>query len=444
MPIETDTWSRAMTQWHDDANAITVLEHGPGASKSFSPFEQQILLGGGGPTKSGIYMSPQHALAVSTVFACRRVIAEDIAKMPRAVGTRTMDGKGNRIFAPIHNHPLDELLTIAPNDWMTAMELFEWMVGTAVIHDAAYIWPVRDHNGRVLELLPLLPGTVTVEQDTDWTVRYRITGYGQSWVAAPSQIFKLHGPMRDDALSGVGVAHIGREATALAAAMEAAQSRFHANDLRPAGVLSTSKGLQPNQREAIRSAWQAAYGPSGSGGVAVLDEDFKFAALNASSADSEVIDNRKFQIEETCRFHRVIPTVVGHNSGSQAYASVEQMFTAHVTHTLHPWVIRCEQALTRWLLTADERAQKMVVDLDMDALGRGTTTDRYNALEKAVKFLLTPNEARAREGLPPLSDPGMDRVQLLANNTGIKPVSDGAGAAPAGSRPPARTPEAPA
>lgn len=430
MPVEHEIWSNAMTSWHSDQQAITLLEHGGEIrSRTFSGFEEELLTGGT-MSRAGIPMSASEALRVSTVFACRRVIAEDVGQMPRLVKRVSTDTRGRRILNADTAHPLHALLTIAPNDWMTAMELFEWWVGTAVLHDAAYIYPTRDQNGRILELLPLLPGSVTVEQDTDWAVQYRVTALGTHWIARPGDLLKLQGPPRDDGLTGFQVSRQAREAVALAAAMESSQSRFHANDLRPAGTLSTAKSLAPEVRDAIRAAWQKAYGPGGTGGIAVLDEDFKFSALTTSGIDGQVIDNRKFQIEEMCRFFRVNPHIVGHNSGSQSYSSVEQVFEAHKTHTLRPWVIRAEQALTRWLLAGEPDC---VIDLDMDALSRGTGTDRINYYDKAIKTIMTPNEARAREGWAPLDDPDMDRVQIMRNNTGT--LAPGAAPARLGAKP---------
>ena len=104
------------------------------------------------------------------------------------------------------------------------------------------------------------------------------------------------------------------------------------------------------------------------------------------------------------------------------------MFNAHAQHTLQPWVKRVEEAATLGLLTLEERQAGLKIDLDMDAIQRGTPSDRAKFYESATKVFMTPNEARIREGMDPLADPDYDRIQIQRNNTGTAPAP---GTAPA-------------
>src|SRR3954447_13092765 len=71
-----------------------------------------LLLGGHGPTMSGISISPQTALRCSVVFACVKVLSETIAELPLKLYRKRSDG--GRDLAD--DHPLHWLLTDAPND----------------------------------------------------------------------------------------------------------------------------------------------------------------------------------------------------------------------------------------------------------------------------------------------------------------------------------------
>lgn len=410
------------TPWFfSDEEALAFVEH-----RSFEPMSMDEALGeavSGGPTKSGFVVGPEMALRIGAAYACRRVISEDIAKLPIRVVRRERDTKTGRVRTRVQaDHPVHWLLNDAPNDWMKPAQFIEYMVGVATFHRGAYSIVQRDAKGRVEELLPMLPGTCEPEIDTFWQMKYRTNGYGEANVFRPEQIFCIAGPMADP-WQGHSTINLAKEAIGLAAAMEAAQARFHANDMRPSGILTTESVIKPEQREAIRRAWKSAYGPGGDGGVAVLDSKFEFKTVTAEAAKSEVIENRKFQISDTCRFFRVFPVVIGHNDGSQNFSSVEAMFTAHSQHSLHPWVIRLEQAATLAFLTEEERKQGYAVDVDMDASMRGTPTERYKSYIDATKVFMTPNEVRIREGFDPIDDdPDMDRVQMQRNNTGTTPV----------------------
>lgn len=430
---DEDFYSRAAPWFADDNDAIGFIEH-RSAQPLLSIEEALGAAVEGGPTNSGNVIGPEAAMRIAAASACRRVIAEGVAKLPRRVVRVSRDATGRETTQALPDHPVHRLLNDGPNDWMTPFEFVEYMVGVSTFHRGAYALVQRDTQNRVAELLPLLPGTCEPITDSFWEVTYHVNGYGMSLQRAPGQIFRLHGSMADP-WQGQSTVSLAREAVGLAAAIEASQARFHKNDLRPSGILTTEQTIAKDQRDEIQRSWQSAYGLGGQGGVAVLDKSFKFEGITAEGVKSEVIENRKFQISEICRFFGVFPTLIGHNDGSQSFASIEALFGAHKEYTLHPWVKRFEEAATLCLLSPEERARGLRVDLDMDAAARGTATDRFAQYEKATKTFMTPNEARIREGLAPLNDPDMDRVQLQRNNTGA--FSSGADDSPVGSRPPA-------
>lgn len=421
--IEAASENSALVPWHRDSErALGFVEYGYDTRSEYLEKSIEEALGGlGQPTKSGIIVTAEQAMMVSAAYACRRVISEDIAKLPRRVVKETTDPETGRMRSETqHLHPVHKLLNSAPNEWMTPFELVQYMVWVATGHEGAYALVQRNDKGIAEEILPLLPGCCSTNTDAWWRVTYHITGYGKALQRDPSQMLRINGPL-DDPWRGHSSLSLSREAVALAAAIEGSQARFHANDLRPSGILTTEETIKEEQRDAIRAAWRAAYGQGGQGGVAVLDKKFKFEAITLEGAKSEVVENRKFQISDICRFFRVFPTVIGHNDGSQTFASVEAMFTAHAVHTLQPWTERVEEAMTLGLLTQAERDSGLRVDLDMDHILRGTPSERATYYERATKVFLTPNEARIREGLDPLADPNMNRVQLAANNTGLFP-----------------------
>lgn len=430
---------------YETKNGLTVLDHK--SPTSFSSFEEQILLGSNGQTRSGISMGPEQALRVSAAFACRRAISEGIAKLPMSVRrvktTKTMpDGttSGKRT-EELPDHPVDRLLTERPNHWQTPFEFIEYMVATAVFHRGAYaLIHYNERTGHPEELLPLLPNSVNVWQDEYWRIHYTISGYGENYDSDGSNLIKLIGPP-DNTLSGHSVVMLGREAIALAQAIEGSQARFHQNDLRPSGVLTTKAlGIKKEVREEMARAWQEKFGPGGTGGVAVLDGDFEFKPMTAGGVDSQVIENRKFQIEEICRFFGVAPSIIFHSSGSIGYNGLEQVFSAHGHMTLAPWVKRLEQVIFRDLLADYGREFKFHIDID--SLLRGTPSDQATYYDKAVKIWMTPNEVRIAKGFDPIdNDPDMDRVQLQRNNTGTQPGMTGK---PASTTPAATTPAKPA
>lgn len=381
---------------------------------------------------AGLPQSAAQMLRVATAFGCVRVIGEDVGKLSRHVLRHVWpNGRdGTRRTQRALDDPRYELLATRPNEWMTGQELIEYMVGQAALHGTAYAFLNRNVDGIVEEILPILPGRCTPRQGGDWSLAYDISGYGETITRHPRDLWRLNGPMFTT-LAGANIGALAREALGLARALESSQSRFHASDARPSGVLAT-KGttLAKEQRENVRSQWNTAYGPGGRGGVAVLDGDWEFKTISATAVDSQVIENRAFQIEEICRYFRVHPWAIMRQASSQSYGTVEQTARAHLEHTLMPWVVRVEQTVKRDILgEPDDR--DLFLKIAVDEIARSTFGDRVNAYKGAVTVYMTPNEVRIREDMDPLPDPAMDKVQLPANNTGLAPGGGGATAAPA-------------
>lgn len=423
--------------------------HGPATQRRFTAEEEAILRG-------GLDGSSHSALAVATVFNCCRVIAEDCAKMSRHLVEISADDDGRRRTRKLDGglHPLARLLCERPNDWMSDFEFFEYMTFWAALDGAAYAYISRDpDSGEPLELLPLVPGQCVPRQDQDWSVWYEVQGR-----RVPARnIFRLNG-LLSNTLSPLSPVRLARQHIDMTLGIERSTGRFHKNDARPSGILTTEQKLTPELVDKLRTEFMSKFGPGGQGGIAVLDRMFTFTPVTQSSVDSDTINHRKFEIEEICRYFRVFPTVIGHNNATGSYGSIEQTFLAHVQHTLHPWVARWEAAVRRDLLGSEadmlrpndadgtghggsyggqprvEDAQagirprtgltptkRLRFEMNMDGLARGTLGDRVTAYDKMTKFMMTPNEVRALEGLDPVDDPDADRIQFLRNNTGTQP-----------------------
>lgn len=420
---------------------------------SFSPEEEAILLGAQGPTKSGVMVSAASALKVAAVFGCCRVIAEDTAKLPVHL-FEIVDGAGTTRRKRRDDHPLQDLIEHTPNDWMSGYELREYMTFIAALYGRSHAFINQDPKSGLIELLPLLPGAVQERQLPDWTVERIVVGYGGAFKPGAGELLTLRGVMASPT-HGFEPIVMAREAIGLSVAIEAAVGKFHANDMRPSGVLSIELGtnISQDQIDRIRADWQERFRPGGTGGLAILDKKFDYKPMTATSADNDTVDQRKFEIEEICRYFRVSPQKLFHPGQAAGYNGLEQINQGHYVDTIMPWVKRWEGALKRDVIqrgqrptpitpndSPEERQAKreklsLYFALDMDAVARGTFGDRVNAYTGASKVYLTPNEIRERENLDPIDDDEMNQVQLQRNNTGTQPGSAQPSPKPAAAKP---------
>ena len=67
----------------------------------------------GGATNSGTHVSPETAMRCASVYACVRVLSEDVAQLPFNICQHRRDGGSDVLY----EHPLYRLVHNAPNDW---------------------------------------------------------------------------------------------------------------------------------------------------------------------------------------------------------------------------------------------------------------------------------------------------------------------------------------
>ena len=149
----------------------------------------------------------------------------------------------------------------------------------------------------------------------------------------------------------------------------------------------------------------------------ILDRAAKFLNTQMTGIDAQHLETRRHQIEEICRFFRVMPIMVGHADKAATYASAEQMFLAHVVHTLMPWYSRIEQSIDANLLSPKERAEGYYSDFVEEGLLRGDMmTTQAVLVGYTSNGIMTRNEARAKLDMNPLE--GLDDPLTPANLMG--------------------------
>ena len=371
---------------------------------------------GGRATKSGVSVSWETALNVTTWLACGRVIGEGIAQVPLKL---YREANGRRL--PATDHPLYEILHRQPNEWQTSFDYREMLALHLVFTGGAFSYKNVTRAGGTVELIPFEPQWVTVERKHGAPATYKVTlPEGESKTFAASEIWHLRGPSWNSYV-GLEPVKLAREALGLALATEETHAQFHQNGAKPSGVLSVEGSLTPDQYKQLRAWIEKSIGSRNAGVPLIVDRAAKWTAQAMSGVDAQHLETRKHQVEEICRALRVMPIMVGHADKTATYASAEQMFLAHVVHTLSPWYERIEQSIDVNLLTKNERAQGLYAKFVEEGLLRGSLKDTKDMLLGYVNGgLMTPNEGRAKLDLNPDSDPESDQLRVPANVVGAR------------------------
>lgn len=368
-------------------------------------------------SKSGPVVSKDTALQVGTVFACVRAIAEGVAQVPFSVMQETKSTVSvHPQRLPAKDHDLYDLLHRKPNDWQTSFEFRETLVMHLALTGSAFVF-VKRVLGNPVTLILLDPSRVTVIQNPDWTLSYTVSSKNGSPMPFPAEtIWHLRGPSWSG-VDGLDVLRLAREAIGLSLATEETHASLHMRGVQPSGLYSVDGVLNKEQYKVLKD-WidENNAGAKNVGNIMLLDRNAKFVPNAINGVDAQHLETRRYQVEEVCRFFRVMPIMVGYSDKATTYASAEQMFLSHVVHTLMPWYERIQQSAEVNLLTKADRAAGYYIKLQEAGLLRGAMKDTSEYLYRLTTAgVMERNEARAKLDLNPLA--GLDDPLTPLNMT---------------------------
>jgi len=351
----------------------------------------------GAQSTAGVDVTADKAMAVSVVFACIRVLAETLGTLPFRVYRRT--GLRSKQQAP--EHPLWRTLHTRPNRWQTSLEWREMGMAHLALRGNYYNRIVLNEDGQ-LELVPLAPDRVEVEQLPSRRLRYRWRDAEGQWqYYTQDEVYHVRG-LSLNGLTGVSILEYARNAIGLAISQETHGASLFKNGGQPTFWIKRPKEAgrwTPDARKNFRAGWRALHaGAENAHNPPILEDGMELQSLGLTNQDSQWIESRAFEAVEICRFFRVPPHLVG-ILDKATFSNIEQQSLEFVLYTMLPWAIRWEQAADRDLVVEDDHYTKLV----LDGLLRGDMRTRYESHNIALQGgWKTRNEVRELEDLDPI------------------------------------------
>lgn len=380
-------------------------------------------------TVSGVSISPETALQCSAVLACVRVISESVAALPFSL-FRRIPGGGKEVAGGL---PLHNILSEQPNGWMTSFEFRELMQSWLLLWGNAYAEIRPGKFGSVTELWPLHPSRMKVERLKNGRLKYlyQLPDKAEPDVYTQDQIFHLRW-LTQDGVTGYVPTTLSRDAIGLARATELHSGSFFGNGARPGIILKSDQPLKPETAQRLRQSWEDMHrGPSRNGKTAVLPYGIDIKEISGSNESSQLIETRRYQVEDIARAFRVPVYMIGDLTKS-SYSSVEQQGLDFVTFSLVPHLRRWESAVRRDLILDDEN---YFVEFDVRGLMRGDNAGRASYYRELWQLgVLSINEIRTSEGLNPIEAGDKRFVQVnmaLLESFVVQPPEPDPEAAPA-------------
>lgn len=377
--------------------------------QSLSPWYPRVF--------SGVPLSVDDALALSTVWACVNAIA--VAVSTRRWNVFQPDGPGRRKLLP--DDRVAYLLNTRPNAEMTGISFREALIWNMLIHGNAYAEIVPDGSNRVAELWPIQADRVTPRRNRD-TSRLEYVVHqdtGLQTVLTPDRVFHLKGP----GLSGLMGDHVVSRAAgslALAVAAERFASTYFGNNTVIDTVIEYPQALNSEARKrAIEELEERHKGPAKAHRPLILSNGAKMSATTHDAERSQVLQARKFTVEEICRWFNVPPHKV-HHLERMTFNNVEELGIDFVRSACEPVARRLEQEAD-YKLFPQTRGPWRQTEINLAPLTWGNAKARAEA--HAIlrqNGLASANELREEDGMNAIPGPEGDALLVQTNMTTVE------------------------
>ena len=366
------------------------------------PFLADILRGGM-QSASGATVNARTALRNPAFFRAVSLISGAMGMLPQHLLDNDTKEKAK-------DHPLYRILHRRPNNWQSAYDFRSLMQLRALTSDrpaTALIVrsrQIRTNRNEVVRLIPLDPDRVEVKQRPDWSVVYEYQPPdGPRRTFASGEILHLRG-LSFDGLNGVSLVRQARDAIGLALSAEMAAGRLFKN-----GVLSPGKFTHPGKLsdpayERLKANLAEHEGAEAAGKTMILEEGMKFEGSSGSAKDAELALLRKMQVEEIARISGVPRPLLMMDETSWG-TGIQALGQFFVMYALNPWFAAWQQASELSLL-ADDEVDRYSIEVNADALLKGSTKDQGDFFAKALgaggqRPWMTQDEVRGFSNLPP-------------------------------------------
>lgn len=348
------------------------------------------------------------ALQLAAVWSCVERRANTVASLPLFAYER--QGEGQKTIA--RDSRLFSLLHESPNSRMTPIDFWRTMMLNHDLRGNAYARIDRDpRTGEAINLWPMPADQVSVEVLEDGSLVYLYRVGDDLAVLAESNV--LHLKNIGNGTLGFAKLEFMRVTTDELYKAQQTAAKIFGSGGKPTGVLMVDNVLKPDQRAAIKTSFGAMAEGTSTGRLFVLEANMKYQQLSISPEDQQLLESRQFGIEEICRWFDVPPVLAHHSNVTTWGSGLEQIMDGWYKLSVRPMLVAIEQAITKRVLTPQQRA-RMSVEFNFDALLRGNAKDRAELYAKLVQNgIATRAECRQLENLPPIA--GSDALTAQSN-----------------------------
>jgi len=339
------------------------------------------------------------AMKYSAVFSCVRVLSETFATCPAILYRKNKDGTRGvstdlQVYDILHNQP---------NDMMAPFGFKETqLISLNTGGNSVCLKLVNKYNDLV-GLWPLEWTKLQIKSENG-QISYKYQDGANEKTYSRSEIFHIPG-LSFDGLIGVSPIEYMASAITLGLSYEKFGVRFYQNGANASGVFSFPDVLGDVAYERLKKDLTKNYtGLANTGKPILLESGGSFNQLTIKPVDAQLLESKKFQIEDVARCYRV-PLHLIQNLDKATNNNIEHQSLEFIMYTMLPWFKRYEENANAQLLTPKERKAGYYIEFKMDGLLRGDMASRSAAYAAGRQWgWLSVNDIRRLENMPPVEN----------------------------------------
>jgi len=368
-----------------------------------------------GITPGEVNVRGKNALKEATVFACMKILAESMSKLPLKIYQEDEKGVNKAV-----RHPMYSLLKLRPNPYMSMSDYQKCIETQRNTYGNAYVSIEVDRKGRITALWPVDAAKVKIWVDdlgllgSNSRLWYEIDVGGQKRKVMPDQLMHFKSGVTLDGIVGISPLDYLRCTVENAASAGKFINNFYKQGLQTKGIVQYVGDLNEDAKRKFRDNFESmSSGLKNSHRISLMPVGYQFVPLSLSMHDAQFLENTELTIRQIAtgfgiKMHQL-------NDLSRAtFTNVAEQQKHFYVDTLQPILTMYEQEMTWKLFLQSELNAGYYVRYNVDAMLRADIQTRYNAYRTAIQGgFLKPNEAREKEELP--AEEGGDRLLVNGN-----------------------------
>jgi HK97 family phage portal protein len=359
------------------------------------------------------------ALKNTAVLRSVDLISGVIGRLP--LNIKEVKAKG--AVAEATTHPLHNVLMHKPNAWQNANQFKSLMQTWALVHGNA-VAQIITLQGRVVAFNPLHPTRVSIEQRSDFSLEYQVTGQNNlTQRLEASQVLHIRGPSED---GYKGWSPVKQAADVIQAHVDAqrASARVFKNGMMVGGNLSHPGKMSNEAYDRLRASMEDRSGAENAGKWIITEEGMTASPFASTAVDAQLVEFRAALVEDIGRVFGVPRPLLGVDDTSWG-SGIEQLAILFIRFGLAPWFDAWEQEIKIKCLRPSEW-DRFTPDFEERELLRGTIKEQFEAYAKAAGAgghmpWMETNEIRRDLGLGDHAD-GFGLKQAGMTNEQTEPV----------------------